>query len=241
MPFSVRSSARWHEAIALSCAASELFRSKFAQRERPAIPDPALSCLCRRKRSQFLGLPKKFASGSTRASQINGKSHHLGPPAAYDILRTESKLSDRKLNPLPPDPDHHQLSAIAHSSPEWRPLLQQAADVASWGGQCPLTDAGAREICSSRIRASRRAPSKIERGSTAAKPTTKPLRRGRRCECPYSGRSSMLALAAAAAAARSSIRALSRTAVSRPDSILGITRKSLQWISAACCSASERS
>jgi hypothetical protein len=93
MPFSVRSSARWHEAIALSCAASELFRSKFAQRERPAIPDLALSCLCRRKHSQFLGLPKKFASGSTRASQINGKSHHLGPPAAHDILRTESKLS----------------------------------------------------------------------------------------------------------------------------------------------------
>jgi hypothetical protein len=26
---------------------------------------------------------------------------------------TESKLSDRKLNPLPPDPDHHQLSAMA--------------------------------------------------------------------------------------------------------------------------------
>jgi UDP-N-acetyl-D-mannosaminuronate dehydrogenase len=23
-------------------------------------------------------------------------------------------LSDRKLNPLPPDPDHHQVSAIAH-------------------------------------------------------------------------------------------------------------------------------
>jgi hypothetical protein len=103
----------WHEAIALSCAASELFPSRFAKRERPAIPEPALSCLCRRKHSQFLGLPKKFASGSTRASQINGKSHHLGPPAAHDILRTESKLSQ----PVA-DPDHHQLSAIAHSSPD---------------------------------------------------------------------------------------------------------------------------
>src|SRR5262249_36723171 len=59
--------ARWPEAIALSCAASELFTSKFARRERPAIPEPALSCLCRRKHSRFLGVPEKFASGSTRA------------------------------------------------------------------------------------------------------------------------------------------------------------------------------
>jgi hypothetical protein len=114
---------------------------------------------------------------------------------------------------------------------------------ASWGSQCTLTDRRTllREICSSRIRARRRAPSKIEGGSTAAKPSTKPLRRGCRCECPHSARSSMLALAAEAAAARSSIRGLSRTAVSRPDSILGITSKSPQWISAARCSACERS
>src|SRR5260370_42225988 len=70
MSFSVRSSARWPEAIALSCAASELFTSKFARRERPAIPEPALSCLCRRKHSRFLELLKKFASGLTRARQV---------------------------------------------------------------------------------------------------------------------------------------------------------------------------
>jgi hypothetical protein len=55
----------------LSYAASEHFTSKFAQRERAAIPEPALSCLCRRKHSRFLGLAKKCASGSTRADDAN--------------------------------------------------------------------------------------------------------------------------------------------------------------------------
>ena len=60
------------EAIALTCAASELFPSKFARRERAAIPEPALSCLCRRKHSRSLGLANKCASGSTRADDAKG-------------------------------------------------------------------------------------------------------------------------------------------------------------------------
>jgi hypothetical protein len=42
---------------------------------------------------------------------------------------TESKLSDRKLNPLPPDPDHHQLSAIARRAlPQEVDLMPQYQD-----------------------------------------------------------------------------------------------------------------
>src|SRR5262245_10284924 len=87
MPFSRRSSARWAEAIALSYAVSEHFTSKFAQRERAAIPELALSCLCRRKHSRFLGLAKKCASGSTRADDANTGWWRRCPELARTGLR----------------------------------------------------------------------------------------------------------------------------------------------------------
>jgi len=49
MPFSMRSSARWLVATALSCAGSELFLSKFGRGEGAVIHELAASCLCGRK------------------------------------------------------------------------------------------------------------------------------------------------------------------------------------------------
>ena len=48
------------------------FSIKVRRRERAAIPEPALSCLCRRKHSRSLGLANKCASGSTRADDAKG-------------------------------------------------------------------------------------------------------------------------------------------------------------------------
>jgi len=51
----------------LAAGLRSFFRQSSPRRERAVIPEPALSCLCRKKHSQFLGLPKKCASGSTKA------------------------------------------------------------------------------------------------------------------------------------------------------------------------------
>ena len=75
------------------------FPSKFARREQAAIPEQALSCLWRKKHSQFLGLPKKCASGSTRTEDIIPRSLPFlpHPRSARAQLRS---LPDRLLDHL---------------------------------------------------------------------------------------------------------------------------------------------
>src|SRR5262249_2589473 len=84
-----RSAARlsWPRPDKACYAVSEHFTSKFAQRERAAIPELALSCLCRRKHSRFLGLAKKCASGSTRADDANTGWWRRCPELARTGLR----------------------------------------------------------------------------------------------------------------------------------------------------------
>src|SRR6516225_2158313 len=106
MPFSRRSSARWAEAIALSYAASEHFTLKFAQRERAAIPEPALSCLCRRKHSRFLGLAKKCASGSTKADDANTGWWRCCPELARTGMASLELSRTSSLPPAITAPNH---------------------------------------------------------------------------------------------------------------------------------------